>query len=364
MKRALVSCAAGLLLTGVAAACSSAGSGTASDALTGGTPYHLTVYAQTVVDDAPFYIALKDGFFKDEGLDVSYVPLGKTTLGLPTLASGKYPIVVGGNYPTMLQADEGLPAQGVPGAPAVPAKPGVPAVAAVPPVSPQVIAALKGQIHVLVEGYSGAPNVMAVVVLPKSRINDPEGLADKRVAVNLISGIQTLTLNAVLAADGVNTNTIHYVAVPFPKMVGALQAHQVDAADMLEPFLTAAEVQVGALEVADQLSGPTAQLPISGVFTTTAFLKAHLQVALAFQAAMLRAQALADNNRIAVERALVSYIPPTPHSPSVSSIAPLVSLGVYPATMDAVPLQRVANLMLRDGLLSSPLTVSKILVTP
>jgi NitT/TauT family transport system substrate-binding protein len=363
MKRAFVTCTAGLLLTGVVAACSSGGSGTVTDALTG-TPYHLTVYAQTVVDDAPFYIALKDGFFKDEGLDVSYVPLAKTTLGLPALASGKYPIVVGGNYPTMLQADEGLPAQGVPGTPAVPAKPGVAAVPAVPPIPPQVIAALKGQIHVLVEGYSGAPNVMAVVVLPKSRINGPAALGGKKIAVNLISGIQTLTLNAVLAADGVNTNTIHYVAVPFPKMVGALQAHQVDAADMLEPFLTAAEVQVGALEVADQLSGPTAQFPISGVFTTSAFLKAHLQVALAFQAAMLRAQALADNNRIAVERALVSYIPPTPKSPSVSSIAPLVSLGVYPATMDAVPLQRVANLMLREGLLSSPLTVSKILVTP
>lgn len=358
MKRACITGGAGLLLAAVLAACSSGGSGTASDALTGSTPYKLTVYAQTVVDDAPFYIALKDGFFKDEGLDVSYVPLAKTTIGLNGLASGKYPIVIGGNYPTMLQADEGLPAAGIPGVPATKAAPAVPAI------PPQNIAALKGQIHILVEGYSGAPNVMAVVVLPQSKINGPAGLARKKIAVNLLNGIQTLTLNAVLQADGVNTNTIDYVAVPFPKMVAALRAHQVDAADMLEPFLTAAEVQTGALEVADQLSGPTAQFPISGVFTTTAFLNAHRQVAMAFQAAMLRAQALADQNRISVERALVNYIPATPNSPPVSQIAPLVSLGVYPDTMDAVPLQRVANLMLRDGLLSSQLTMSKILVNP
>ena len=316
------------------------------------------MYAQTVVDDAPFFIALKDGYFKDENLDVSYVPLAKTTLGLSGLASGQYPIVVGGNYPTMLQAEEGIPAQGIRG---VPAQAGAPAV---PPVPPQVIARLKGNIRILVEGYAGGPNVMAVVVLPTSKIQNPAGLAHQKVAVNLLGGIQTLTLNAVLQSNGVDPRTVTYVAVPFPKMVKALQAHQVGAADMLEPFLTQAEVATGALEVADQLTGPTNQMPISGVFTTEAFVRAHPQVAAAFQQAMERAQALADADRGAVEKELPAYIPAAPGTPPIKLIAPLINLGTYPATLDPIPLQRVADLMLRQNLLSSQLKVARLLYQP
>jgi NitT/TauT family transport system substrate-binding protein len=323
-----------------------------------GAHFHLRVYAQTVVDDAPFFIALKNGYFRDENLDVSYVPLAKTTLGLAALASGQFPIVVGGNYPTMLQADEGIPAQGIPG---VPAQAGQPAV---PPVPPQVIAHLKGSIRILVEGYAGGPNVMAVVVLPTSRIQDAADLAHQKVAVNLIGGIQTLTLNAVLQSNGVNPRTVTYVAVPFPKMVEALQAHQVGAADMLEPFLTQAEVQTGALEVADQLTGPTNQMPISGVFTTETFVRAHPQVAAAFQHAMERAQALADADRGAVEKELPAYIPALPRTPAIKLIAPLINLGTYPATLDPIPLQRVADLMLRQNLLSSQLKVAALLYRP
>ena len=342
--------------TGVTA-CTAASAGGNGPAVTG-APFHLRVYAQTVVDDAPFFIALKNGYFKDEGLDVSYAPLAKTTLGLPALASGQFQVVVGGNYPTMLQADEGLPQQGLPAVPAKggqPAQPGVPA---------RVIAQLKGNIRILVEGYSGGPNVMAVVVLPDSKIQSPAGLAHQKVAVNLINGIQTLTLNAVLKAEGVNPRTVDYVAVPFPKMVQAMEAHQVAAADMLEPFMTQAEVATGALEVADQLTGPTNQLPISGVFTTAAFVRAHPQVALGFQRAMDRAQALADTNRGVVERELALYIPPVPSAPAVSQIAPLINLGTYPASLDAVPLQRVVDLMLSQHLLVAPLRASSLLYMP
>lgn len=357
MRQGWRACGIALAAATAVTACSSGGSGPAGG-LSDSAPYHLRVYAQTVVDDAPFFIALKDGYFQDEGLDVSYVPLAKTTLGLPGLASGTYPIVVGGNYPTMLQADEGIPGQGLPGVPAQGGQPAQPAV------SPQVIAQLRGNVRILVEGYSGGPDVMAVAVLPGSRIQNAAGLAHQKVAVNLVGGIQTLTLNATLEADGVNPRTITYVSVPFPKMVKAMEEHQVGAADMLEPYLTQAEVQAGALPVVDQLAGPTNQLPISGVFTTTAFVRAHPQVALAFQQAMLRAQALADSDRGTVEEALPEYVPATSGTPAIKSIAPLINLGVFPASLEAAPLQRVVDLMLSQHLLSAPLGVSKLLYSP
>jgi NitT/TauT family transport system substrate-binding protein len=356
MKRGWIACGAACLVLAAVSACS-AGSSQSADKPSGPL-YHLNVLAQTVVDDAPFYIALKDGYFADEGLDVTYTPLSKTTLGLPGLASGKYPIVIGGNYPTMIQADEDIPDTGIPGAPAVGATPAVPAV------PPQVIKELTGQIRVLVEGYAGGPNVMTVDVLPTSKIRDAAGLEHEKVAVNLLNGIQALTLNATLQADGVNPATIDYVAVPFPDMVAALKTHKVDAADLLEPFLTEAEVQAGAQMVVDQMAGPTAQLPISGVFTTNSFISAHAKVAQEFQAAMLRAQALADSNRLAVEQVLPQYIPPVPDGAPIKEIAPVISLGLYPANLDPVPLQRVISLMLTQHALTSPLEASNLIYNP
>ena len=161
-------------------------------------------------------------------------PLAKTPLGIQALRTGQADVLVGGNFPTMLEDD----ASGV----------------------------LK--VRILVEGYQGGPNVMDVLTLPDSHITDAAALAHRSVAVNLANGIQTLTLNRVLSAEGVNPATVDYKVIPFPAMAAALKNHQVDAIDVLEPFLTQAELSDGAFPVVDQLTGPTEALPISGTFTT------------------------------------------------------------------------------------------------
>lgn len=283
---------------------------------------HVTVFAQQVVDDAPFWIALKDGFFEAEGLSLTVKPLAKTTLGIAGLRSGQEDFVVGGNFPTMLQA----------------------------------YASGQLDVRIVAEGYQGAPNVMEVLALPSSHITDAAGLEHKTVAVNLAGGIQTLTLDAVLRADNVNPATVRYVVVPFPLMAAALKAQQIDAADMLEPFMTEAELGDGAMPIVDQLTGPTAGFPISGVFTTEAFAKKNPGTVAAFQRAIFRAQAFADTNRAAVEKILPTYIKGV--SPTVAA---MVNLGDFPTGLDPVPLQRVADLMFESHLLPYRLLVANLL---
>ena len=48
------------------------------------------------------------------------------------------------------------------------------------------------------------PDTFGVAALPSSGITKPADLAGKTVAVNLTNNIQTLTLNAILKADGVD----------------------------------------------------------------------------------------------------------------------------------------------------------------
>jgi NitT/TauT family transport system substrate-binding protein len=283
---------------------------------------HLNVLAQQVVDDAPFWIALRDGFFRAAGLSMTVKPLAKTPLGIQALKTGQADVLVGGNFPTMLEDD----ASGV----------------------------LK--VRILVEGYQGGPDVMDVLTLPDSHITDAAGLAHRSVAVNLTNGIQTLTLNRVLSAEGVNAATVDYKVIPFPAMAAALKNHQVDAIDVLEPFLTQAELSDGAFPVVDQLTGPTEALPISGTFTTDAFVRRYPRTAAAFQRAMLKAQALADVNRAVVETVLPTYI-----ATVTPAVAALINLGTYPTVLDPVPLQRVADLLFGSHLLTHPLNVASLL---
>jgi hypothetical protein len=170
----------------------------------------LNVLTQQVVDDAPFWIALRDGFFRAAGLSMTVKPLAKTPRGIQALKTGQADVLVGGNFPTMLEDDAS----------------------------------------------------------------------------------------------------------------GVLKVHQVDAIDVLEPFLTQAELSDGAFPVVDQLTGPTEALPISGTFTTDAFVRRYPRTAAAFQRAMLKAQALADANRAVVETVL-----PTSMSRHCCSGDPLSGYG-------------------------------------
>ena len=322
-RNPLMRVAASAVVSLAAASLATAGCGKASESQSAaGGQMHVTVFAQQVIDDAPFWIALKDGYFRAEGLTLTVKLLAKTTLGIPGLKSGQEDFLVGGNYPTMLQAD----------------------------------ASGTLDVRIVVEGYQGAPGVMEVLALPSSHIMDAADLKHKTVAVNLNGGIQTLTLNAVLTSEDVNPATVHYVVVPFPDMVAALKAHQVDAADMLEPFMTQAVLADGASPIVDQLAGPTAGLPISGVFTTESFASKHPGVVEAFQRAMFRAQAFADISRGAVEKILPTYIENV-----TPTVAALVHLGNYPTDLDPVPLQRVADLMFESHLLPKRLIVTKLL---
>ena len=58
-------------------------------------------------------------------------------------------------------------------------------------------------------------------------------------------------------------------------MAAALKNHQVDAIDVLEPFLTQAELNDGAFPVLDQLTGPDRGAPDLGTFTTESFVRRY-----------------------------------------------------------------------------------------
>ena len=329
-RRVPLAAAAGVAAALLAAGCSSSGSSNAPGSGSGpaaASPKasaleqsHITVGALPVIDDAALYLASKLGYFTQEGLTVTIDPVTQSTQAIPDMLHGTVAAVAGANYVSFFEAQ----AKGT------------------------------ASFKVLAEGVTCKPDTFGIAALPSSGITKPADLAGKTVAVNLTNNIQTLTLNAVLKADGVSPSSVHYVVVPFPDMVTALKAHQVSAISAVQPFLTGAEAG-GAKEVVSSCDGPAADMPMSGYFATQSWAQQNPHTARAFQTALLRAQAYANANPGAVKAILPAYIKITPQQ------AATVTLGSYPSTLGPAQLQKVLTLMQAGGLPTTSLNAGSLL---
>lgn len=282
---------------------------------------HLTVGALPVVDDAGLYIAIKEGYFKQVGLTVSPVPVTVSTSAIPDMVRGTVDIIGGANYVSFFQAQ----------------------------------ASGTVSLKILADATHCKSDTFNVLALPKSGITSPKDLAGKTVAVNVTNNVQTLTLNDVLKADGVNPSAVHYKSIPFPNMIAALKDHQVDAISVVEPFVTAAEEELGAVNVVSQCTGPTANFPMSGYFSTAAWAQKNPNTAKAFQKAIDKAQALADSDPQLVRQVLPTY------TKISSKAADVLNLNTYPTSVSTSAMQDVATLMRTQGMLSKPLNVNSMI---
>jgi NitT/TauT family transport system substrate-binding protein len=304
----------------VIAACGSSG-GSAEPSGSGLEKTHLTVAALPIVDDAPLFLAIKKGYFRQQGLTVTPKIITQSTLALPDLLHGSVDIVGGGNYVSYMEGQ----------------------------------ASGTFSLKILVAGTQCKAASFGVLTLPSSGITSPAKLAGKTIAVNLTDNIQTLTADAMLKTAGVNPASVKYVVIPFPDMAAALKAGRVSAISAVEPFLSGAEQALGAKLVLSQCTGSLASFPLSGYFATAAWTEQNPHTAQAFQRAMAKAQAYADAHPAAVRQVLPTYTKVT------AAAAQHLVLNYFPVTLSAAQLQRVADLMHRGGVLKSPFTVQPML---
>jgi NitT/TauT family transport system substrate-binding protein len=304
-----------------AATVAGCGSSTAATGTTAAALTPVTVAVVPLADAVPVYIAQQDGYFKRVGLNVTIKVTAQSTAATADMVHGSVDVIASANYVNFFAGQA------------------------------------KGtlNIKVLAAGTACGTGTEAVLALPGLGIATPAGLAGKSIAVNIDPNIQTLTINRQLQADGVSAASVHYVVIPFARMTEALKAHQVDAISEVEPFLSQAEVSADAQVVLQQCTGPTGGIPLDGYISAAAWAAAHPATARAFQHAIEQAQAVAATNRAVVEKLLPTYMPIT------KQIASIVNLNTYETSLDAVPLQRVADLMQKGGMLARPFNVSPLL---
>ncbi|MDN3021661.1 ABC transporter substrate-binding protein [Streptomyces sp. S.PB5] len=281
----------------------------------------VTVAALPLVDCAMLYLAQDRGLFEKEGLDVRIQQIQQSLQALPALSKGQIDMVASANYVTYFQAHE------------------------------------KGtlDIRVVAEAIRAAPKMMDVLVPEDSDIKSVADLTGRKLAVNVLNNVQTLTFNEILAEQGAPGKPV-YRQIPFPQMGTALDKGQVDAVHAVEPFDSAIQDELGARVLVDGAAAPVQNIPLSGYITTEEYASENAGTLAAFQRALKAAVKIADSDPDAVRKILPTYTKVTEKQ------AESIDLPVFPETMDGAQIGRITQLMRKQGMLSKQIDPVTLLV--
>ncbi|MFG1949275.1 ABC transporter substrate-binding protein [Nonomuraea sp. NPDC048826] len=213
-----------------------------------------------------------------------------------------------------------------------------------------------GTLRIVADAYQSAPNTFKLMVGKNSPIKGLGDLRGKHIAVATLRSVGTLTTEAALKIAGLTAEDVRFSEMPLPDMIPALQAGKIDVAWMTEPFITAYQ-KTGGETLYDVMQGQTENWPIAGWATTADYASTHPRQVAAFQRAILKAQADAQDRQVITDT-LPTYTKISPET------AATITLGTFPMNLHPDRIQRVADVMLEHQYIASELDVSRFLIPP
>jgi NitT/TauT family transport system substrate-binding protein len=295
----------------LAGACGSGGGGGDSSASSG--PVAVKVGVIPIVDVAPIYLGIKQGFFTAEGLTVSLETAQGGAAIVPGVVSGQYQFGFSNTTSLLLAGSQGLPLKVV-------------------------------SSGVASTGVTGK-DFGAVIVKADSPIKTAADLAGKRIAVNTLKNINTTTVNKVVRDAGGDPSKIQYVELAFPDIAAAVAKGDVDAGQVVEPFLTIATGQ-GDRQVVSNYAGTAPGLTVGMYFTSQSYAAKNPKTVSGFTAAMTKSMAYATEHPDDARAILTEY---TKIDPAVQKN---LVLPKWPATVDRASVQTLTDLATKDGLIT------------
>ncbi|MCY1157947.1 MAG: nitrate transporter substrate-binding protein [Citricoccus sp.] len=273
-----------------------------------------------IVDVAPIYLGVEEGIFEKHGLDVTLTLAQGGAAIVPAVQSGQMDFGFSNVTSLAIGRAQGLPLKLV-------------------ATGPQTTG-------------DSEDDFAAVMVPEDSDVKTAADLDDKRIAVNTLNNINDTVISEGIRQDGGNAETIEYVEMAFPDMVGQLEAGNVDAIGAVEPFVTIAEA-AGARRIFAQYADPIPDLSVAGYFTTDQMIEQDPELVDAFVAAMKESQQYATDNPDAAKAILPEYTSLEP------DVIEQLTMPRFPQEHDIESLERVIELSVEGGLIDEAPSVEE-----
>jgi len=240
----------------------------------GDKPVMLKIGLIPIADVAPVFLGRKKGFFDEQKikLDPQFAAGGAAIT--PAVISGDFDIGFSNTVSLLIAGSKGLPVQ------------------------------------IVSQGVLGGPDLnkpWADVLIPKgSDIKDPKDLEGKTIAANTLNNICEVTINATLEKQGVDVSKLKYTEIPFPDMVGALEKGRVDAACVVEPFVSAGKA-AGMKGIDPFYAGTAPNLTVAAYFASKQMIESKPELIDRFKTAMAKSLKYSAQNPDAVRAVLPEY---------------------------------------------------------
>jgi NitT/TauT family transport system substrate-binding protein len=277
-----------------------------------GGPTTLKVGVIPIADVAPLYLGIDKGFFEEQQLRIQPQLAEGGAAILPAVVSGDFQIGFSNTISLLIAASQDLPIQ----------------------IITQGVLAGKSEKEAWAD----------LLVLKDGPIKEPKDLEGKTIAVNTLKNICEVTIKASLEEEGVAVDTLKFAEVPFPDMNAALEAGRVDAACVVEPFVS--QGKAGKARGIDPFYVRTApDLTVATYFTSTQFAEEDPDAVAGFVKAMNKSLTYAQSHPDEVRDVLLDYteIPP--------EAAEQIKLPVWRTDLNEATIERLAELSEKYGLI-------------
>lgn len=286
----------------------------------------LRVSIIPINDVAPLFVAIKHGYFRDQGLEVDTTPSAGGAAGIPGLIGGSFDVVYGNVVSALLAAHQGL------------------------------------DVKVIAPGTKQATketDTTPIIVRSDSGIKSGKDLEGKSIAVNTRNNVIWLYARAWIKSTGGNPDRVTFKEIPFPQIEDALRQKRVDAAFLVAPFSVVALQKPGLVAIAHPYTDLQLGVDVGQYITTGKLLAEKPETMKKFTAGLRKGAEWFNANRKNDE--LLTVI--TGYTKTNASILKSISLAAAPLHSDMAQVKTTMNLMIENKLLPGPLDISKI-ITP
>lgn len=252
------------------AACGSNGA-TAED---NGELEQVTVGAIAIADVAPLHLAVEEGFFEEEGLDVEIVETTGGAVSLPGVSSGDFDFAFLNVVSLMVARDQGMDVRFVSNG-------------------------------TTTTGEPGADNI-GIVALEDSEVETTADLSGSQSTSNQLNNIGDVATRLAVDNAGADGGNIEFFELPFGEAQATLENGDVETVLLAEPYLSRA-LDSGHKAVSWPYAEAHPELDTGGYFTTGQRIEEEPETVEKFSRAIDRSLEYSQENPDAVRDIVSEY---------------------------------------------------------
>ena len=202
-------------------------------------------------------------------------------------------------------------------------------------------------------GLPGDATPEVIMVRKDSPIKSAADLTGKTIGIVAIKTAQHANFLLWIDKNGGDSKTVKMTELPFPSMMGALEAGRVDAALPTEPYVS--QARAGNRVIGNVLTSISSPVLLIGFFATETWLRSSPDTAARFASAILAAASWANAHPRESAAVLTKYTNIDPH------VAAVMERAVYGTALSTSMLQPAIDNEVAYGMLDRGVDASEMI---